>query len=83
MSHFLSPVWQVETLLFTVGVRGSLAEITRQAILASLGFDKGQVQVSRLECSLISLALEEFDRLLDTHRSALNTVTGTGSLVQI
>jgi hypothetical protein len=64
MSRFLPPAWQVETLLFTVGVRGSLAEITWQATLARLEFD--EEQVSRLERSLILLALAEFDGLLGT-----------------
>jgi hypothetical protein len=30
MSHLLPPAWQVETLLFTAGVRGFLAEIKGQ-----------------------------------------------------
>ena len=64
MSRFLPPAWQVETLLFTVRVRGSLAEITWQATLARLEFD--EEQVSRLERSLILLALAEFDGLLGT-----------------
>jgi hypothetical protein len=81
MSRFLPPAWQVETLLFTVGVRGALAEITWQATLERLEFD--EEQVSRLERSLISLALAEFDGLLGTWRAALHTSAGTGSHVQI
>ena len=80
MGRCLPPPWQVDTLLFTVGVRGSLAEITWQAALSRLGFDEGQV--SRLERSLISQALAEFDGLLGTWRSALNTMAGTGGHAQ-
>jgi hypothetical protein len=42
MSRFPPPAWQVETLLFTVGVRGSLAEKRWQATLARLELDEEQ-----------------------------------------
>lgn len=80
MGRHLPFPWQVDTLLFTVGVRGSLEEITWRASLSRLGFDEGQV--TRLERSLISQALAEFDGLLGTWRAALNTMAGTGGHAQ-
>jgi len=76
MCRCLPPNWQVETLLFTVGVRGSLAELTWQSTLACLGLDERQA--ARLERALISQALEEFDGLLGAWRAALSTAAGTG-----
>ena len=72
METHLPARWQVEILLFTVGVRGSVAEGTWYSNMERLGCEEGETR--RLLRSLVIEALEEFDGMLSTRRVALGAV---------
>ena len=69
MAAGLPPAWSVETVCFTLGIRGSYAEAQWATLLAAL--DVSPAGVVDLMTTLIPLCLTELDGLYKTRSTAL------------
>ena len=71
MAGGLPPPWSVETVCFTLGIRGSYAEAQWATSLAALDVSPAGVVDLRLMTTLVPLCLTELDGLYKTRSTAL------------
>ncbi len=67
----LPPPWSVETVCFTLGIRGSYAEAQWATSLAALDVSPAPAGVVDLMTTLVPLCLTEMDGLYKTRSTAL------------